>query len=273
MRYLDEPFPKLKKEKLKPFSEKYPDVPWFSPFDASDLKIQEYSKLIEDITISDKSFREKFLSDTLKRNDINPECLVIKDVHNLGVYDKILEHFPEAKIVVITRDSKRVIDSRIKTFGNSKKKPYFLPEYNNIKTKFKSNQKTGNSFVDDEISNLPIQVKNYLKKPSFLENRLLNRYITTEIIKRALEKWALADSRAIHVTHENLCEDPILNMQSIYDHCELEFDDNVAKEIKGMTEGNDSGFFDTSKNSKKMLTKPFVELDSKILKKIDALNF
>jgi hypothetical protein len=273
MRYLDEPFPKLKKENLTLFSQNFEGVPWFSSFDADNVKIEEYSKLIKEFTFSDTPFREKFLTDTLKRNDKNPEYLVIKDVHNLGIYNKILDYFPEAKIVVITRDSKRVIDSRIKTFGNSKKRPYFLPEYNNIKTKFKAKQKTGNEFIDNEISSLPDQVKKYLNRPSFLENRLLNRYITTEIMKRALEKWAQTDSRIFHVTHENLCKNAIEHVQSIYNHCELSFDEELAKEIKEMTEGNDSGFFDTSKNSMKMLTKPFSELDGKILKKIDALNF
>lgn len=270
IKYLDEPFPKLKKDiLLKSFPFKY-KVPWFLPFDCTNQQLSEFLKVLSKFQDSNDVFRGNFLNHTLKKDDESFSNLLIKDVHQLGVYPRALANMPNTRIVIITRDTKRVVDSLFNTFGMDNN--YLMSEYDYLKKRIRKNKSSGNIYIDAAIRSLSLEAISYFKKIHLFENKPKKLALIIHVISQSLILWANDDKRVLHVTHENLCLDIYKQIKHIYSHIELDYDSSILNMVKEKTTGSEHGSFDTSKNSLAVLNQKYRVLDNKMLSDIEKLN-
>jgi hypothetical protein len=274
VKYIDEPFTKLRKDLLAQISDGKYSRPWFLPFNCKEEQITNVQDIIHQIETSNSVFQERLLDHVLKNNDEHPHLLLIKDVHNLGVYPRIVSGFNNYRSVVITRDIKRVLDSFLNTFGFNR--PYLESEYRFVRHCLRKNKATGNRYLDETLADLPKDLKRYLKsRKSFYKNEVMSRAVIEQIMLNYLCKWADQDDRVMHVTHEELCQRPVEVTKTIYAHCELQLDGTMGtmeNRVLEKSRGNNSGKFATSKNSKEVLTQGFKVLDEKMLEELSSMN-
>jgi hypothetical protein len=240
------------------------------PFNDEAKKREEFIALINEMKYKDDIFREDYLKDTLKRNDNNSEYLLIKDVHNLGFYPSALKSIKDYKGVIITRSTKRILDSFLSTFGSKRK--YLKSEFALIKNCYKKNISTGNIHIDKSLEQLPAKAKDYLKKPSFLQPQTKNQILCTHIFKSSLIYWGRNDKNLMVISHEELCKDTLSVINKVYSHLDISLGQQARVELKLKTRGKETGNFDTNKNSLQILNREYRVLDDEILRMFNELE-
>jgi len=158
--------------------------------------------------------------------------LLIKEVHALLAFPMALDAF-EHKTVVITRDVTRVVDSYL--FGHGNDRTYLVDEcqYLNLHTD------------DREIFRLAATIAR---------------------INQTLIKWANSQDEVTHITFEKLCADPVAEMINLYKYLKLSYDQETIREITSITQTTSlPGYYDTQKNSLKILGQEYKYLDKKTI--------
>jgi len=204
----------------------------------------------------------------IERDDSDLFALLAKDVHNLLTYPEYLSNL-DYKVVVITRNTTRVLDSYMVKY-NSGNKEYLVGETKYISSVLRSGASTS-ILLEKAISRTSPLVKTYLSRPLWLTQNPYRIAATMEVLRNYLISWAELDDRVIHVSHEDLCDSPIDTTRKLYDFLGMTFDDSVLSGIVEMTTGNSDEYYSTTKDSKKILEQKYRYLSDKQLRKVRRL--
>ncbi len=263
IKLISEPLPKIRGLRRKKIS----DPSFCSPFDPDKLLFS--CEILKNIFNSDLLLNNP--QNRIIRSDINPDFCVVKEVHALFAFPVITQML-NAKAVIITRDSKRVIDSYFKGHTKNQRK-YLKQEIKFTKMYLSGKFREKFQLLDDTLLKLNPEIISYIKKPALFTSEILMQYCITEIIKTYLITCAENyPQNFLHIQFETLCTNPIEISKKVYDFLNLDFNEEVQTKIHNTTTSSSNGYYDVAKNSRKILNQDFSCLSSKTLKQINRLE-
>lgn len=248
---------------------KYVDPTFVEPVSNSE-EIKRARDIIIKLSINNMVLKKDYAEKFIERNDDKPEYLLIKEVHGLLAFPLILSEL-DYKVIVITRDTLRVIDSYF--FGHTRKqRRYLIDEYKHLRYCISNRLKTSSyTILDDAIRSVPLAMVKYIKRPNWTTHELLRQAVVTQFIKHFLKTWHRADENVMHIAFEELCTDPINKCKEMYNFLDLKYDKKTILEIEKMTKGANTAYYATDKDSTKILTQPYKFLTKYKILKINRL--
>lgn len=233
-------------------------------------QINQFTNIIEQLYDNNNIIFNNEINKRVINDHKQKECLIIKEVHSLLAFPEIIKKL-DYKIVLITRDTKRTIDSYF--FGHKpKQRIYLIEEYKFINDYLLGKYQRKHKLLDNTLNNIDKNVINYIKRPKIFTNELNRQVCITEIVKIFLINWAESDNNIFHITHEDLSLQPIDKMKQIYNFLNLEYNDETLNIIQKITHGNENNYYSTNKDSKKILTQPYKYLTKQQIIKINKFT-
>lgn len=260
MRFISEPITCLK----EPISPDRVDVNFISPTE------QERVAKIREILLSMEKEVEMFKSEMhtrIERDDPDGRYLLIKEVHALLAFPQILKDL-DCRVAVITRDTSRVLDSYLFLEDNFK---YLVEEYRFLKEYVAGRTSQQSSVIDVALERVSSAVVCYLKRPTWVTSRLRRIACTMEVIRHFLLAWAEQDERVVAVRYEDVCLEPVSEMQRVFAFLGLACDAQAKGRILKMTSGESTEYYATNKNSRKVLNQAYRKLVPRELRWIGSL--
>lgn len=263
LKMLIEPFSKLK----YPLSPDKRDMNYVSPKNYA--KIKKVNKKIADLTYKNEEIEKNLINDTVYREDNQYNFFIMKEVHSLLTFPKILEN-ENCKIIIIIRNTPKTCDSFFARNLFKFQMKYFVEEYKYIRKALTKNIDV-HKYLKSSINNINKNMKSYIKKPIIFTKRIYRHAITIEIIKNFLVNWSNNDNRVKIVSFEDLCLKKIEVIKDIYNFTNLNYNHNTIKKIKNTTQGNEKDTYSIKKDSKKIISRDYKYLNDKQVEFINKL--
>ncbi|MCX7049699.1 MAG: sulfotransferase domain-containing protein [Candidatus Sumerlaeota bacterium] len=265
VRYLREPLPRVKNLPSNAYAEA-----WFVPPRKGAEEIRWARNVIESVAESNQMLRDDLVAKTVYRDDPSPEFIIIKEVHALLTFAQIIEGL-DFKAVAITRNPLRTLDSYFS--GHTKEqRTYMVDEYGYIHEYLKlAAKRRDNELLNKALGKLSPRAAAYLRRPLWMTNELSRQACMTDLASKALEAWAEMDSRITLVRYDELCLNPIEETRRFFNFLDLGFSESTEAGLKQLTEGKNTGYYDTKKNSMEMLNRSFRVITPALQKSLGKL--
>lgn len=195
-------------------------------------------RVLAGLTRSNKAINADVRDWTVEREDEGFGCVLVKLTHSLLALPEILKGL-DYRCVAITRETARVIDSFF--HGHTQEMRHYLQdEYKWL----------GFPHVSDEA---------------------MRQALVTQAVKTRLVAWAMSDARVVWLTFEELCLDPLWSCRRAFDFFGLDYDEEAGAALARMTHGGQTGYYDTEKDSLRILRQEFKFLTREQVEEIRCL--
>jgi len=231
--YFEEPFVKLKKQHYLPIGG-YVE-PWSVYID--DKNIDHHQKLIEKFTTDFSVFKKDVVGVSVVRNSGEPQYYLIKEVHNIPAFSKIIDGL-DYKIVFVKRDPSRILDSN---FYNFRVRSVYKDEYKWLKEVLLGNRKVTDKFYSEAVESLNKPIADYIRKSDPNSKEEYIRFFFILLFNQfLLDSWNRNRKNSYMVEYENLCSsDKIKEFKKIFDFAGFVFNNGVVKFINKCSEVDD----------------------------------
>lgn len=192
----------------------------------------------------------------IERDNPDAKCLLLKEVHALLAFPQVLAGL-DCRIVVITRETSRVLDSYLLVEGNF---AYLVEEFGFLADYVSGRITERYPTIDAALASVSPSVVRYLKRPKWLTSRLRRTVCTMEVIRHFLLAWAEKDERVLAIQYEDLCRQPIPKMMSVFSFLGLDYDARTERQIVEMTSGQSTEYYATDKDSRLLLDQAYRKL-------------
>ena len=227
LRYFEEPFVKLKR---------YPKTvckePWSVHINDS-KKIKYYRNLLKTFETDFGVFKKDVVGISVLQNSDNPEYFVIKEVHNIPAFRKIVDGL-DCKIVFTSRNPFRVLDSNLHNFGDGLR--IYMDEYIWLHKAVRGNIKIKDKCYLKALESLNSATVDFIKEPIFNKDRYIQFFIVLLFNQRVLNYWDTESENTYMIQYEELCSDKITGFKNISDFIGFPFGDNVSDFLKNCSE-------------------------------------
>lgn len=265
MKFISEPFPGIERRG----NPKCVDPSFIMPIPNSE-EVKSARNNIVALSKNEDVLKKELSGKRVERSDNNPDFLLIKEVHTLLAFPMILSGL-DYKAVVVTRDTTRVIDSYF--HGHTKKQRiYLIEEFQYIKDYVRGRTRNFScDILNDALQSISLKLIKHIKRPSWMTSELSRQVLVTEIINHFLTAWARTDERVMYVAFEDLCSTPLEVCKKLYDFLDLGYDETTISDIEKITKGKSTAYYDTDKDSGKILKQEYKYLSEKDLTGIKKL--
>lgn len=255
MRFISEPITCLN----GPIGPERVDVNFIAPTEQERVaKMREvFSRMEREVEVIKPKMR--FM---IERDNPDAKCLLLKEVHALLAFPQILAG-RDCRIVVITRETSRVLDSYLLVEGNFL---YLVEEYKFIADYVSKRISERYPIIDAALNEVSPSVMRYLKRPMWMTSRLRRIVCAMEVVRHFLLAWAEQDERVMAVQYSALCQEPMAQMRRIFSFLELDCDAETENHIMKMTSGASRGYYSTDKDSRAILNQAYRKLTPADLK-------
>ena len=240
------------------------DTSYVSPSDQE--RIRKVQNTLPNMECGFEIFKPK-MRDRIERDDSDAECMLVKEVHALLAFPQILAN-SDCRVVVITRETSRVLDSYLQVKGNY---IYLVDEHRFLAAYVSGRIAEREPIIDAALERVSPSVVRYLKRPKWMTSRLRRIVCTMEVMRHFLLAWAEQDERVMAVQYEELCKEPVAVMRQVFVHLGLKCDEQTERQTLKMTSGESTEYYATDKDSSKILNQAFRKLKQADLKWIGDL--
>ena len=262
IKYIPEIFPGIKTfQNLR-----YKDPNFINPFDTS--RIDLACEILENAFSSNDILRIN-QKQRVERDDGFIDFLLIKEVHCLLAFPSITEKL-RAKTVVITRNPLKILDSYF-VGHNKKKRIYLLEEYEFFKKYLRGKKPKTLTIIDKALAKCSPKIRDYIQRPKILTSEIKRQFCVNEVLRQFLIEWSNQSTNIYHITHEELCENPIQNAEVIFKFLGLQYNVEALKKIEQVTTGKEQGYYDTNKNSREIMTQSFKFLSPRMANELNNI--
>ncbi len=267
MRLVVEPFPRVKDLPTNDYLEPWSVRP--GPHDSKE--IERARGVISRLSMSAAIIRESIRNETIERDDEAFDFLLIKEVHGLLAFPSIVSNL-EFKAVVVTREVPRVLDSFLAGHQKALRK-YLVDDFRFVRDYLKQRRFQQNPLLEAAVRGSGTRLINYVRRPKWLTEETLRLASVIALINTLLVNWAISESYHVqHVTFERLCLHPVEECERLYRFLDLEYDNAVLEQVLSITrKGNETGYYDTNKDSIRVLNQDFKCLSRRDISRLGHL--
>ncbi|MEA3353488.1 MAG: hypothetical protein U9Q33_06715 [Campylobacterota bacterium] len=227
IRYFNEFLPHVKPTVRYSLENDYTAVDYKDVINEKDTIFTSYKYLTTDKFNKDL-LDSNFIKRKLAKDCENPDIVLVKEVHSLLMSEGLLKKINTASIT-ITRNSIYVLDSFLsyKEIHNPlwKNETNYIISNEEFQKKYKINNKTINNLIK------------YRDDGKIRKNAIISKCLTIAIINKMLKQLGNDLPSCMHITYENLTQNPLEYFKKMSLHLDMSFGENAEKELENSQKG------------------------------------
>lgn len=226
--YFEEPLTKLKEYPYNSNEEK-----WSVSANGSEKDIKFYKDTFKLFEYTTDRISEDVSGRCVFANNQFPNFIIIKEVHNLAVFHRLVEDL-DYKAIIVYRDPLRILDSY---FYNFNKRMNYRDEYLWLQKAVKHPNEIRDEKYKYLLQFLGDPIIDYLKRPFEDTEEYVRFFITILFNQIMLHRFD--KNRKIPVSYKALCYNPKMIFEELCKSIGLEFGKNMLDFINDCSEDDD----------------------------------
>ena len=219
-----------------------------APYVSSIDENHPLAKFYASVAAEDLEVTQACMEGPIVRNDRDPHCTIVKEVHALLATEALVEHI-QCPTVIITRDPLRIIDSLFARDGvqshylNRETEQFLggrIVSKKGWRRTIPASRRPANTELlaryfegrEDQVH----RVAAFVRAQSDLRTRtVLAKIVTAGLMSDMLQQIAAESSHCRHVTYRQLCQQPLETVWSVADDFNIDCGERVRTFLREST--------------------------------------
>lgn len=230
--YFEEPITKFRKYPESNCWEK-----WSFNANASEETIDWYVDRLKRLPFEyEELLRSGIIKRSVHSNSENPEFVLIKEVHNLSAWHRVISKMENVDVIVIDRNPYRILDSY---FHNFPRRNNYVDEYRWLRECVLDSSKIKDKLYHEVVGMFSENALDYIKKPFSKTAEFIRFFISILFARNCVRRVC---GNYYYLPYEFLCKNPKFEFGSLFDTFNLSWDcgtDEILEQTMSKDERNE----------------------------------